>query len=368
MKIMKAFTYRILVACCCLLALMLGGCVKNEFKVDFEFPKDHIGNYLITYYARDKSGGRWLEQTASIQEGIATSEGITRLPTLVYISDASRPGSSLILYVERGDEIRISGSGQDMSSWSVTGNRLSERWTEWRKTAYQKKEDRKAYEKNIEEFVKKNPKDELSAILLLTEWNRRENPEGFVRLWNSIDKESRRLELVEMCGIPDLLGVEFITTADGNLEYAKDPGMKSLGLRSRDNGTDTLQFNRPSLLYFFEENNSARKKAADSLRILAKAYPDSSARVLADVYMDSDSMTWAGAIRRDSLKGVVRAWQPHGVAAEDMVRMGVVRLPWFVVKDKTSQEIYAGGDVKDAVSAFRRIAGKRDRKTNSKQR
>lgn len=366
MKKISTFIYRILTGAACLMSLMLCGCVKNEFKVDFEFPKDHIGNYLMTYYAWDKRGGRWMEHTASIQEGTAQADGITRLPTVVYISDASQPGNVMMVYVERGDEIKVTGDGKDMASWTVTGNKLSERWSEWRKKAYPKKEDPKAFRKSIGDYVKANPKDELSSILLLTEWNRREDPEGFVRLWNSIDKGARSQRLVEICGVSDLLGVEFITNAEGDLEYAKDPKMKSLPLRSRDNGTDTLMFDKPAFLYFYAENNSARREALDSMKVLAKAYPDSSKRVLADVYMDSDSTIWINTIRRDSLKAAVRAWQPRGVVEDDMVRMGVVRLPWFIVKDKGAKETYAGSDLKEAMAAFRKLAGKPDPKASVK--
>lgn len=362
MKTMKTFAYGILAVGACLMTLMLGGCVKNEFKVDFEFPKDHLGNYLLSYYAWDARKGRWIERTTSIQEGVASVDGVTRLPTLVYVSDASQPGNSIIIYVERGDKIKISGDGKDMASWNVTGNGLSERWSDWRKTSYTQKADTAAFQKRIEEYVKKNPKDELSAILLLTEWNRRRDPEGFAALWNSIDKGSRGQQLVEMCGASDLLGIEFITTAEGDIEYAKDSRLKTLPLRSRDNGIDTLKFTTPSLLYFFTENNNARRETIDSIKILVKAYPDSAKRVMADIYMDSDSITWASAIRRDSVKGVVRAWVPRGIVEEDMVKMGVTRLPWYVVKDKAAKEAYAGDDLAKATAAFRKLMGKPDPK------
>lgn len=365
---MKTFTYRILVTFGCLMALMLCGCVKNEFKVDFEFPKDHIGNYMMTYYACDSRGGRWMEHTASIQEGMASADGITRLPTLIYLSDASQPGNSIMIYVERGDKIRISGEGKDMGTWTVSGNKLSERWSEWRKVAYPKKNDTKAFHKSIEEYVRKNPKDELSAILLLTEWNRREDPKGFVRLWNTVDKGSRSQQLIEACGVSDLLGVEFTTTADGNLEYAKDPKLKSVVFRSRDNGLDTLGFNKASIMYFYTDNNPARREAVDSLKVLAKAYPDSAKRIMADIYLDSDSLTWINVIRRDSLKGVVRAWQPRGIVEENMVKLGVTRLPWFIVKDKAAMETYAGDDLKEAVGAFRKLMGKAAAKSSAKDK
>lgn len=362
MKTIMTFTYRTAAILGCLVALMLCGCVKNEFKVDFEFPKEHFGNYMMSYYAWDAKGGRWMEHTASIQEGRASADCITRFPTLIYISDASQPGKSIMIYAERGDRIKVVGKDKDMAAWVVTGNKLSERWSEWRKSSYSEKNDSKAFEKRIEEYVLKNPKDELSALLMLTEWNRRVNPEGFVRLWNTIGKEARSRQLIEMCGAADLLGVEFTIAADGDLEYAKDSKIKNIILRSRDNGTDSLRFDKASILYFYSENNAARREVVDSLKLLAKDYPDSMKRVMADIYMEADSATWVNSIRRDSLSGVVRAWQPRGIAEADMVSMGVFRLPWFIVKNKAAKEIYAGPDLKEAVAAFRKVAGKKDPK------
>lgn len=360
---MKTFASKMVALWVSLIGLMLTGCIKNQFEIDFEFPKDHIGNYLLTYYAWDSRGGRWIEQTASIQEGVASVGCITRLPTLVYITDASS-SNSMILYAERGDRIRISGEGKDMKDWSVKGNSLSERWSAWRKDAYGVKDDRKAFEKSIEDYVRKNTSDPLSAILLLTEWNRRDNPAGFLRLWNYIDSDARSQQLVEMCGATDLLGVEFTATAEGKLAYAKDAALKSLMVRSLDNGLDTLKFNKAkgTLLYFFSENNSARQETVDTLKSLVKLYPDSTKRILSDIYVDSDSMTWMGAIRRDSLKGVVRAWQPYGLGEDDMVKLGVTRLPWYIVKDKNGRESYAGSDIEAAVSAFRKEMDRKDPK------
>ena len=361
---MKTFASKMFALLACFMVLMLTGCVKNEFKIDFEFPKDHIGNYLLTYYAWDSRGGRWIEHTASIQDGKASADCITRLPTLVYVTDASSPSNSMMFYVERGDEIKISGEQKDMSTWSVKGNKLSERWSEWRNEAYLKKNDSKAFEKSVEDYVKKNPSDELSAILMLTEWNRRENPEGFVKLWNSIDEGVHSQQLMEMCGAPDLLGVQFTIGADGKLKYTKDAELKSVVVRSRDRGVDTLRFSKAngSIIYFYSENNLARRETADSLHRLSKAYPDSTKRIIADVYMDSDSTTWVNAIRRDSLKGAVRAWQPRGVAEGNMVKMGVTRLPWFIVKDNKGKETYAGDDLKEAVAAFRKEMNKNKKK------
>lgn len=365
---MKTLTSKMCAILACFMILLLAGCVKNEFKIKFEFPKDYVGNYLVTYYAWDSHKGMWIEQTASLQDGMAMIDGITRLPTIVYISDASSSSNSIAIYVERGDEIMISGDNKNMATWTVKGNKLSERWCKLRNSVSGKK-DGKTLEKNIEDYVKKNSSDPLSAILLLTEWNRRENPDGFLKLWNIIDKDVRAPHLIEMCGASDLLGVAFTTKADGSLKREKDSNLQSIIVKSRDNGVDTLKFNKvkASLLYLYTDNNSARKETADSIRKLTRHYTDSAKRLIVDISVDTDSMAWVNTIRRDSIKGAVRAWEPRGIAEANMVKLGVTRLPWFIVKDKKGKEIYAGDGLKDALSSFREEMNKKDTQGEDKK-
>lgn len=339
-----------------LMLMMLGGCVKNEFRIDFEFPDDHIGNYMVSYYAWDNKKGMWIEQTASIQEGEASLGCLTHNPTVVYVSDASNSSNTMAIYAERGDKIKISGKEKDMWTWSVTGNKISERWSKWRNEAAAGKNDDKKLEKSIADYVRKNPDDDLSALLLLTEWSMRENTDGFLKLWNSISKRGRRQELIDISASSHLFGTHFSVQADGTLARTKVPDLASVTFRSRDNGVDTLLFKKgqASLLYFFTENNSARREARDTLKVLSKEYQDSTKRIIADISVDTDSMSWVAAIRSDSLTKAVRGWEPRGLADEKMAILGVMRIPWLIVKDKAGKEIYAGQDLKKATEVFRK--------------
>lgn len=333
-----------------------GGCVKNEFSIQFDFPKDFFGNYIVTYYAWDSHKGAWLETTASLQEGKAEVQCVTRRPTLVFIRDASS-ASSVVLYVERGDRLIVTGSSADMNTWTITGNDLSEQWSKWRNSLNGK--DRA---KAVEEFVLKNPDSKLSAIMMLTEWDRHADPDGFIRLWNGIDKDVRGPETVEMCGAPDFPGVEFTVTSDGDLRRAKDSKMTSIVVRSKDNGVDTLNLakTKATILFFYGDNNSERISAIDTIKVLAKEYPDSSRRIIADISAQSDSMSWISTIRRDSLKGAVRGWMPHGLADHNMIRLGIGRLPWVVVTGRKARAVYEGSDIGKAAEAFRKTMSAKD--------
>lgn len=349
---------------CVVVLLTLASCGKSEFKIKFEFPKDFQGNYLLTYYAWDSRQGFWVETTAPVQEGRAEADALTSRPTLVYIFDASSPTNSIVVYAEKGDEITISGSNPDMLTWSVKGNKLSERWSAWRnanaealregRLGADKSEGKR--EKAIAAYVKDNPGDFLSTLMLLTEYDRRSDPQGFLRLWNSLDGKIRSSKATEIAGCPDLIGVEFQIDSKGRLAPAKGKWPAALVVRSKGNGTDTLRFAKsgPALLYFYTNTSDNRRANVDSIKVLAKEYPDSAKRIIADISFETDSMAWTGNIRGDSVRNAVRAWVPRGVADPDMVRMGVTRWPWLIVTDKSGKPVYEGPDIAEALRTFRK--------------
>lgn len=356
---MKTIRYYLLLAAVMTL-VSLASCVGNEFSIAFRFPKEHVGNYIINYYAWDSRKGSWIENVASVQNGVAEVHASTVRPTIVYIRDASSPGNSLALFVERGDEIVISGDGPDMNTWSVEGNDRSELWSEWRRSnasvlSAAGGSMTPGKKKALGEFVKANSDDRIAAIVLLSEWNRNDDPEGFLRLWNSIDKDARSQETIGMCGASDLLGVQFTVGADGNLELAAAARLNDLPLRSRDNGMDTLRFgsHRPALLFFYADNNMERRQVIDSLRAVGREYPDSARRIIGVVSLHPDSMAWINSTRTDTVKGLVRSWVPRGLADPAMVELGVSRIPWFVVVGADSRKAYSGPDPAQALQAFR---------------
>lgn len=336
---------------------LLPSCTKNEFKIEFDLPKDSHSTFQITYYAWDSRGGWWVETTAVLQEGKAIVGGVTRRPTLVYFKDFSFGTSPVALYVERGETLKITGESSDPYLWKVTGDKISEQWSEWRAgNAASLRQGGDAAAKAVETYVKGHPDSKLSSLMLLTEFDRRENPDLFLRLWNSLSEDSRDPLLIEMTGTPDLTGTALEVKADGKLGYALDPKLKSFHLRTLGNGLDTLDLAKAkgSLLYFSEANSSGRREAIDTLRAISKAYPDSAKRIIADIYAEPDSMSWTRSIRHDSLTKAVRGWLPRGLADPLVPELGVTRLPWFVVFSKGGKRLYSGSDIMEAAKAFRK--------------
>lgn len=352
----KTFSFTLL-----FIILLLSGCMKNELTIRFDFPKNFVGNYIVDYYAWNSERGTWIEAVAPVQNGAASLTCAASRPTLIYIRDASSPNASIAIYAERGDEIVIAGDNPDMYTWTVTGNKVSERWSAWRRqnaavlgaSAEGFPDKRK---KVISDFVKANKDDKLAVLVMLTEWNRREDADGFLRLWNMIGKDAKSARLLELCGSTDMLGVQFLVEADGSLSPAREKAMKSAVFRTRANGVDTLKFGKASasLLYFYEDDDTSRGEAMDSIKKLVKQYPDSLTRIMSDVCVRPDSMVWINSLRSDTVATLVRSWAPRGIADPTFVALGASRIPWFVVLAKDGRSRYSGAELKDAVAAFRK--------------
>ncbi len=88
---------------------------KNEFRLEFDIDDKLNANYKISYYASDKRGGIMIESVAPIANGKASVKGITRNPALVYVfNNSSEPAA--VIYVERGETVMITGSGEQSCS------------------------------------------------------------------------------------------------------------------------------------------------------------------------------------------------------------------------------------------------------------
>lgn len=327
---------------------LLAGCTKNEFRLEFDIDDKLNANYKISYYASDKRGGIMIESVAPIANGKASVKGITRNPALVYVfNNSSEPAA--VIYVERGETVMITGSGSNPAQWTVGGNEINAEWSNWRNSNAEIIASGKPAEINkaVEKFVDSHTSDPLSTLLMLTSFSRRDNEQLFLDLWRKLDKNAR-----------DVKWIELAARAEQTEPYAIAPGpLHSMALRSLHNGVDTI---RPSsakgtLLFFWNSGQSSRKEAIDSLRKLAKEYPDSASRIIADICLEADSISWKSPLRSDSLKNVARMWVPAGMADRRMMTLGVKRSPFFIVTNRKGDQKYRGSEISEAFSAFRTI-------------
>lgn len=330
--------------------LLSTGCIKNESKLLFDLPEEMNSTFRVMYYASDKRGGMALENVAVIAKGKGELKCPTRNPMLIYLYPATGKVDPIVLYAERGDEIKISGNSPDPSTWAIDGNDMARMLSAWRaaNTATLKKNTPADTNKAVAQYVSGNPSSPLSPFLLLTVFSRRDDETLFRRLWYSLDAEALGKNWSRLAARADIPSGSVAT-----------PGrLKSMALRSLANGIDTIRPDSAdaTLLFFWNNGMADRRLRFDSIKALAKEFPDSSSRIIADVCLDPDSLGWRAPLRSDSLERVARLWAPAGLADRRLMALGVPRTPFFIVFSHDGHQRYRGDDISEAFSAFRKLA------------
>lgn len=338
---MKIYTYLII------LLLSLASCAKNEFDVQFDLPESVNATYRLMYYASDPHKGVLVEVPAPVSKGKFAVKCITRNPAVVYVfKDHNYP--ELAFYVERGDKITISGDSPEPPSWKVKGNKLSEKWSEWRQANRDALSSRSAdnINKAVAAYVKQNPADMLSLMLMLNHYDRRNDESGFLALWNSLDPSVTEPDLLNLSPRTDII----ISPND------EQKTLHDFAVNTFPDDVDSIipAKKRASFLYFRYSSDEDRPVIVQAIKNMVKSSGDSASRLVADISLDTDSMVWIRSVETDSLKNVVKGRLPLGFASPLALSIGLERTPFFIVADSTGRQIYRGENVDKAVEAFKK--------------
>lgn len=342
--ISKAFLWLVL-----MLPMLLAGCVKNEFNVEFKLDPKVNGNYRLVYYASDKRTGFMMDMVAMVDKGVCRTRCITRNPVIVYIYDVGHRLPAAAFYAERGDKIKIEGKDADPLNWNIDGNKINREWSKWRiaNADVLRSGNYKDINAAVAKYVKANDDSKVSALLLLTLYDRRQDEAGFSKLWNMLSDGAKPESLVELVGRSDRLTPAAIAAPEA---------VATLQLHTM--GDSLVELNpkryKATLLCFNRSDDLGAYGSADSLRNLLKEKESERGRI-AVISFETDSIAWLTKARRDSLDKVLNAWMPLAEAAEEARALGITRTPYFVVANKAGKQVYRGESVIDAVAAYRKL-------------
>ena len=332
--------------------LILTGCTKSDFFLEFKLGKEVTENYNVTYYASDSKGGITVQAVASVRDGQCELRGITKNPTLVYIT-SRKSLYPLVLIAEKGKHIEIQGEKGDPLEWEVMENKINEQLTEWRKENIKSLQSKAVDSVNnaVKIYVEENANNPVAFILLQCYYTQSENEREYVDLLGSLKEDAKNEEWIKLIGRADYL-----------YDYPSYPArLESMILRSTKESADTLMIDdkNPVFLLFWQGGSFGGSKQAitDSIKKLVKEIPDSS-RLVADICMDLDSAAWRNSIRRDSLDKVKRFWVPMGMADPTMKKLKVNSIPYYIVFDKKGNQIYRGTELEEAMKEYRKMVKK----------
>ncbi len=330
------------------LVIMCAACTRNEFNINLDLSGVGTADFQVVYYASDSRQGFYVETNMVAREGKGTLRGVTRYPTLVYIT-SRHIHDPLVVYAERGNKIELKGDSPDQLAWTVSGNKINDEWSAWRMSNAEALRSGRPDSINaaVARFVREQPESKVSLLLMLTTFVRRADPQLYRELWKGLDNKLRHSELVQLAGRPDQPGP--------NLSQLSR--IESMVLRGRGH-LDTVITSRvpATILYFWlNDYSKQRQEFIDSLKVLATEFPDSTSRSIVDICMNADSTSWIQPLRNDSLKGVTRTWMPLGTADPAALTIGVGHIPYLVVVDRSGDIIYQGDSLSLALGAFRHL-------------
>lgn len=335
------------------LTLLLCACTKNEVKLSFSLDGVPQETLKLDYYASDKKKGWLVEEFVNVQQGNAQSILRTVNPTLVFLAPSAGSSLTVVFYAERGDEISISGKGTDPLFYKISGNDITDALTAWRLSATKAiaeadadpTKGSAALNKLVADYVKANPENPASTILLLCYYNRRADEPGFEKTRKLLQGDALDPTWSSLAARADMI--------DDSPIPAKLPA--SLLLKT-PNGCDTLRPGKaPAILYFYRDNAPSRSDDLKALRKLADDYKDSTSRIICDICFEPDSSSHVYKMRGDSLRRAVRAWMPLGSSDSIARTLGVRRTPMLIVADQKGIIRYRGDDMSRASSTFRSL-------------
>lgn len=351
-----------------ILLLLTGGCVKNEFSFEFDLPKDINATYRLSYYASDSRGGVEIETAMALVAGKSDIKGFTRNPTIVSVYFGRNQLPSALIYARRGDKVSIKGDGPDPLYWQIGGNSVNESLTSWRLEnkslllanlrGNAGKEQTEALNGAVADYVKANPKSEAAAIIFNKYYDSHLNPKQYSELSDLLAKAGFNEEFLKLMVRQDLGWV-----SGGGLLGKSGDKAGDMIVQSYSKNIDTLRMQSgkgvPVMLWLWQrrdldtDGQAQYRSQKDSIRRILIDRGDSSKGVISDLSLGMDSITWAYRVKTDSLRGVVRARTPKGLADSAVIALGVRRTPWFVVADGNGKILYSGSEWERAAKQFR---------------
>lgn len=327
--------------------LTLISCGKNQFSLEFSLIQEVTDNYNVDYYATDIKGGKTVQAVASVREGKCELQGVTKLPTLVYVTPR-KTQLPLVIYAVKDDKIEITGDSGNPLEWTVSGNEINSELSDWRKENIDAlvSNDADSVNMAVEKYVEANRENPVATILMLNYYNREINERQYQKLIATLKGEARNTRWLELSGRSDQLVHS----------YAYPARFQSIILRSTDKYADTLSLDGQNsvFLLLWQTGYSRRSEIIDSIKALKKEYPDSMS-LISDICLDVDSLEWRRNLRKDSLEKIKRFWVPGGVADPTMMKFKVNALPFYIVFDKEGYQKYRGKDLSKAMAEYRKL-------------
>lgn len=318
------------------LALLLTACDdNNRFVVKGDVADKATMNIRFVYAA----DGHLNNVLTASRDGEIEFVGQAPHGTVVEVLDNNYRVLCRFYAIDGDKDIGLYINPKSPAESKIDGNDVNDAWQDWKDSNIKvlKSRDNAAINAAVTRYVKQNPDNLLSAILLTSEYDARLDPEGAAMLLRTIRPEARPSWLTGY-------------NTMHNYDEAEALKIKLLPMPYLSSGDSVATFNpkakKRSLLAFTNEHSGRRDSIIPALRKIASRGDVA----LVDMRLETDTLTWKRSLRADSIKWTT-GWGAGSVAMPGVDRLRIPSLPYFIVCDNTGKQLYRGRSVTAAVKA-----------------
>ncbi len=223
----------------------------------------------------------------------------------------------------------------------VKGNELSNRWAKYLNKRAEMLISASSDERNdtIAQYVKNNPNDALSALLLITDFDCSSHARAVIAdsLLATITPDARLNDLSKA----------FATTIERAGSAPSRAPIDSLIHLAPGNIPTTFVSSKQQLaLIALSNDNSGRDTIIETLRKLVKDKHKKRFAVL-DLSVDRDTLVWHTSIKNDTATWL-QGWVAGGIAGQALDSLGIPTIPYYFAVDSIGNQLWRGTSLTEA--------------------
>ena len=324
-------------------ALLLVSCGEaTTFTVEGKISDVGVQNMRAIYYA----DGAVNVLVVPVKDGAFEFEANATEPTMVELFSTNK----VLLgrgYVYPGDNIECVLYKSAPYKAKISGNEISERWSKFllENSEVLESNDTKKINVLVESYINSNKTDLLSTLLLLTEYVTPNNEPMAAKLLAAISPDARPQSLIE--------GYEALLNRSTSVKANEKLGMISF-YSSVDSLKSIVAHSSSYIVVAFSDKDTRNEgEIIDSLRALRERYHNRRLQI-ADISLDIDTTVWKKSIKNDSATWQ-QGWVVGAVSSHSIDRLGINRLPFYIVADSTGKQLYRGTSIIDASNEVNKV-------------
>ena len=264
-------------------------------------------------------------------------QGNSKELTVVYIYSSKMKFLTHIA-IKNGETVNLHGTIADNYGITAEGGEINTEWNTFIRNNAEAfaKNDHKRTDKAIEDFVKANPENIVSTLLLTCDYAGKD----FAKLMETINENAKPEQITA------LYANDLQTFAE------KEARIAPFSLYDDNDSLMTLDFKNDAcnVLYFwFDSKDKQRGEYVKKLKGI-----DGKSTKISDIYLNYDTTEWRTTLKKDSTN-----WRHYrtfaGAADKAIENLNVKGANFIIVADSTGKQLYRGQSADEALSAIKNI-------------